>query len=194
MHVHAWCSSYALGKSGTTHYMRGGKPGVFPSFNGGGIPYAAALAARQRAAPCHGEMASPLSVMLRSACRCSVAGSDGCPPHSLVHTLTRSRGDSPPSLCCASGARRHPAPDLFDPLGFSKNKTPEQKERGLLIELNNGRLAQIGIMAFVSEAKVPGSVPALSGLVPAYSGETMAPFSAADSLPFVADMLKAAPF
>ena len=53
----------------------------------------------------------------------------------------------------------HPNLDLFDPFGLSKNKTPEQKERGLLIELNNGRLAQIGIMAFVSEARVPGSVP-----------------------------------
>merc|ERR1719253_1912688 len=55
----------------------------------------------------------------------------------------------------------HPTLDLFDPFGFSKKKTPEQKEKGLLIEINNGRLAMLGIMAFVAENKVPGSVPAL---------------------------------
>jgi len=84
----------------------------------------------------------------------------------------------------------HPTLDLFDPFGFSKNKTPEQKERGLLIELNNGRLAQIGIMAFVSEAKVPGSVPALAGKIAPYGGEVMAPWSAGDvSVPLVKEML-----
>jgi len=85
----------------------------------------------------------------------------------------------------------HPTLDLFDPFGFSKNKTPEQKERGLLIELNNGRLAQLGIMAFVSEARVPGSVPALSGKIAPYSGEVMAPWAASDaSVPLVSEMLK----
>ena len=36
----------------------------------------------------------------------------------------------------------------------------------------------LGIMGFVSEAKVPGSVPALSGIVKAYDGNVMAPFDA----------------
>ena len=86
--------------------------------------------------------------------------------------------------------------DLFDPFGFSKNKTPEQKERGLLIELNNGRLAQIGIMAFVSEARVPGSVPGLAGLnIAPYSGEVMAPWGPGDtSVLYVKEMLANAPF
>lgn len=110
-----------------THYMRGGKPGEFPSFD-------------------------PL----------------------------REAGKFP-----------HPIPfDLFDPFGFSKNATPEKKARGLICEINNGRAAQIGIMAFVSEAKVPGSVPALKGLIAPYDGECMAPFSASDNLPYVAEMLK----
>eukprot|EP01084_Bolivina_argentea_P013642 25600_1 len=71
----------------------------------------------------------------------------------------------------------HPVPlNLFDLFGFSKNKSAEAKERGLIAELNNGRLAQIGIIAFLSEQKVAGSVPLLSGLVAPYAGEPMAPF------------------
>jgi len=82
--------------------------------------------------------------------------------------------------------------DLFDPFGLSKNSSPEKKEKGLLVEINNGRLAMIGIMGFLAEQKVPGSVPALGGLVKPYAGEVMAPFSATDAgLPFVTDMLKA---
>jgi len=71
----------------------------------------------------------------------------------------------------------HPVPlNLFDPFGFSKNKSAEAKESGLIKELNNGRLAMIGIIAFISEQKVEGSVPLLKGLVSHYDGETMAPF------------------
>uniref|UniRef100_A0A7S2WPD2 Plastid light harvesting protein n=1 Tax=Eucampia antarctica TaxID=49252 RepID=A0A7S2WPD2_9STRA len=72
----------------------------------------------------------------------------------------------------------HPVPlNLFDPFGFSKNKSAEAKASGLVKELNNGRLAQIGIMGFLAEQRVEGSVPLLHGLVPHYNGETMAPFS-----------------
>jgi len=113
------------GAIGDDHYMKGGKPGLFPSF-------------------------APLREKLG-----------------------------------------HPAFDLFDPFGFSKNKTPEQKERGLLIELNNGRLAMIGIFGFLAAASVEGSVPFLSGKIAHYDGEVMAPFAAGDqSLLFVSDMLK----
>merc|ERR1711935_559410 len=66
--------------------------------------------------------------------------------------------------------------------------TPEQKERGLLVEINNGRAAMLGIMAFVSTASIDGSVPALDGKIAHYAGNVMAPFSAVDtSLPFVAE-------
>jgi len=87
----------------------------------------------------------------------------------------------------------HPVPfDLWDPFGIAKNASPEKKAKGLLAEINNGRLAMIGTMAFMAESKVPGSVPALAGKIASYDGEIMAPFSAGDtSLPFVADMLKA---
>lgn len=45
------------------------------------------------------------------------------------------------------------------------------------IELNNGRAAMLGIIAFVSEAKIPGSVPLLKGLIQPYDGEIMAPLT-----------------
>uniref|UniRef100_A0A7S0L514 Chloroplast light harvesting protein n=1 Tax=Coccolithus braarudii TaxID=221442 RepID=A0A7S0L514_9EUKA len=121
-------TQYVLELSGEKHYMRGGKPGAFPSLKA--VPWP------------------------------------------------------------------HPIPlDLFDPFGFSKNKSPEAKAKGLVTELNNGRLAMWGILAFVSESKVPGSVPALKGLIAPYSGETMAPFSATDiDLPLVKEMLAFSPF
>jgi hypothetical protein len=73
----------------------------------------------------------------------------------------------------------HPLPlNLYDPFGTASRMTPEQKAKGLLTEINNGRLAMIGIMAFLSESKVPGAVPALSGLIKPYAGEYMAPFTA----------------
>jgi len=86
----------------------------------------------------------------------------------------------------------HPVPlELYDPFGVNKNKSPEKLANGLLVEINNGRLAMLGIMGFMAESKVPGSVPALAGIVEPYSGEIMAPFSASDSaLPYVTEMLQ----
>jgi len=76
----------------------------------------------------------------------------------------------------------HFALDLFDPAGLSKKKSEEAKEAGLIKELNNGRLAMIGIMGFLAADKVPGSVPLLEGVARSYSGDTMAPFSGDFSL------------
>jgi len=118
-------TSFALEKDGLKHYMRGGIPGKFPSFE---------------AAP-------------------------------------------------------HPVPlkNLWDPFGLAGKASAEKREKSLLAEINNGRLAQLGIMAFLAESKVPNSVPILSALnwVKPYAGEPMAPFTEADaSLPLVTDMLK----
>merc|ERR1712023_430585 len=100
-------SRYVLESEGQAHYMKGGKPGYFPTFKE--IP--------------------------------------------------------------------HPVPlNLFDPFGFTKKLSAEQKAKKLNIEVNNGRLAMIGLFGFISAASVPGSVPALDGIIPAYSGDVMAPF------------------
>merc|ERR1719235_2035820 len=67
-------NSYVLEQEGEKHYMRGGKPGYFPTFD----------------------------------------------------------------------ALPHPVPlNLFDPFGFSKSASAEKKAKGLLTEVNNGRLAMI---------------------------------------------------
>jgi len=113
-------SDYVLKQDGTSHYMRGGKPGYFPSFKE--IP--------------------------------------------------------------------HPVPlNLFDPFGFTKKLSEEQKAKKLNIEINNGRLAMLGLFSFVSEARVPGAVPALAGKIKPYDGDIMGPFNAGDiNLAFVPEM------
>ena len=69
-----------------------------------------------------------------------------------------------------------PIGSLYDPFNFHKNKSEEAKAAGLVKELNNGRLAQIGIIGFLAAQKVEGSVPLLKGVVSHYDGEPMAPF------------------
>jgi len=68
-----------------------------------------------------------------------------------------------------------PGASLWDPLGYTKNMAPEKRERRLVAELNNGRLAMLGISAFISEAKIPGAVPFLNGVVPPYKGDLVFP-------------------
>jgi hypothetical protein len=103
-------SQYVLEQDGEKHYMRGGKPGYFPTLDN--IP--------------------------------------------------------------------HPVPfNLYDPFTHSKKKSPEKKAKGLITEINNGRLAMIGLMGFLAESQTPGSVPLLTSLgLKSYSGNIMVPFAA----------------
>ena len=80
---------------------------------------------------------------------------------------------------------------LFDPFGFTADLSEEEKATKRLREVQNGRLAMIGLFSLISEARVPGAVPALAGYIKPYDGEVMGPFSAADAgLPGVSAMLE----
>jgi len=66
--------------------------------------------------------------------------------------------------------------NLYDPFKWHANVPAEKKQSLLVTEINNGRLAMLGIFGFLSEAKVEGSVPLLKGIVSSYAGDPMAPF------------------
>lgn len=68
--------------------------------------------------------------------------------------------------------------DLYDPFGFSKKMSQEKKDKRLVAEINNGRLAMLGIFGFMSADNIEGSVPLLKSIAIPYAGQIMSPFEA----------------
>ena len=84
------------------------------------------------------------------------------------------RGGKPGQFPKFGTAIPHPVPlNYFDPLGLSKNRSEEAKAKGLKAEINNGRLAMLGIFGFLCEQTIPGSVPLLSGIVKPYAADAL---------------------
>lgn len=79
----------------------------------------------------------------------------------------------------------HWVPDLYDPLGVNGKMSDEKKKTRLLAEINNGRLAMLGIFGFLVADKIPGALPSLAGIARPYDGEPMNPFQVEWGSPFV---------
>ena len=67
--------------------------------------------------------------------------------------------------------------NLYDPFDFFVDDDAESKERGLNVELNNGRAAMLAIMAMLTASKglIVPPLDAIPGF-PKYSGDVMVPF------------------
>ena len=72
--------------------------------------------------------------------------------------------------------------NLYDPFGLFGKMSEKDKARRLNMEINNGRLAMIGIFGFLSADAIPGSVPFLDNLAQPYDGNVMIPFEGQFSL------------
>ena len=58
---------------------------------------------------------------------------------------------------------------------YLSGKSDAQKKSSRTAEINNGRLAMVGIMGFISASTVPGAIPSLPDIT-AYTGDVFAPF------------------
>ena len=52
--------------------------------------------------------------------------------------------------------------NLYDPFNWFPETSPAQKARGRQVEINNGRLAMLGMFSLLSESAAPGAVPPLT--------------------------------
>jgi len=68
--------------------------------------------------------------------------------------------------------------DLYDPFNLNKKMSDKKKAERLVMEINNGRLAMLGIFGFLVADTIPGSVPLLATIAKPYDGNVMIPFGA----------------
>lgn len=62
-------------------------------------------------------------------------------------------------------------------MGLEQEQVGREEGPWVADEINNGRLAMIGLFGFLAEGAIPGSVPALKGLIPASGAvNVMSPF------------------
>jgi len=67
--------------------------------------------------------------------------------------------------------------NLWDPFQLIPDSDPATKKNRLFAEINNGRLAMLGLFSLLAESRVPGSNPQLAIFdlhIPAYDGNVMA--------------------
>ena len=106
-------------------------------------------------------------------------GEGASQPDGYVHYMRGGKPGYYPPIKGKGGPGGHFLLNLWDVLGNVEKMSPEKKERGLKVEILNGRAAMMGIMGLLSASTVPGSVPFLSGIegFPQYAGNVMVPFS-----------------
>ena len=110
----------------------------------------------------------------------------GSPPGYVHYTKGGLPGYFPP--IAGKGLGQIPF-DLYKPAlnPFFPEQTDAEKARGRQVEINNGRLAMIGLFSLLSESAAPGSVPGLTlidsilepyglGIMP-YDGDTVKGFA-----------------
>jgi hypothetical protein len=81
----------------------------------------------------------------------------------IIFAIALIEGTSNPSDFWFGKGEREAGNLGYDPLGFFRNKSEQQKDVLRLQELKNGRLAMMAMAAYTSEHWIPGSVPFLPG-------------------------------
>jgi hypothetical protein len=168
--------------NGEKHYVKGGKPGYYPPFSGffneQYWPHPLPLnlydpfGFSKNASP--EKKAKGLRAEINNG-RLAMLGTPGATlPATPSHTLHPS-------------PQPQPQPHPSDPTSNRRVQAPPERF--------HSHCVFPGIFGFVSQSKVPHSVPGLETIdIKPYAGEYMGPFVAGDvSLPFVQDMLNMAP-